>query len=368
MDEETGLLQNNMGQSTEEISDIRGSRRLPRNVYSTGHQRLVNRTGPLQQSTGRIFVRKRIKKTDWWALYGTDWFHSLVDAPTWRVVVVLMAGYIFIVFIFALIYYYIGITYFCDLDFDLFIGAFDFSLETMATIGYGTRNVYFANCIIVTLVLTAQCCMRLIVDGVTIGIIYCRLARPHSRASTIIFSQKAVIRRIRGKLYFMFQLCELRKHQLVEAHVRLYAVRKEVDQSGFHPRPFLQTSAMRLNHPNDELGSMLLLMVPQVVVHELDLGSPLMPPPLWTTGRTGEEMRWEPPCYRHLKRSYRPQGSGEGSHHSSPVAAQSKPQSISQVEEPLVDDPGHVYDPEVLSCLEFPNVMKRHSDGIAAHS
>jgi hypothetical protein len=40
---------------------------------------------------------------------------------------------------------------------------------------------------------------------------------------------------------------------------------------------------MRLNHPNDELGGMLLLMLPQVVVHEIDASSPLMPPPYWST-------------------------------------------------------------------------------------
>jgi len=34
---------------------------------------------------------------------------------------------------------------------------------------------------------------------------------------------------------------------------------------------FKQSCTMRLNHPNDELGSMLLLMTPQMVVHELDV-------------------------------------------------------------------------------------------------
>lgn len=105
----------------------------------------------------------------------------------------------------------------------------------------------------------------------------------------------------------MFQVCELRKNQLVEARVRLYVIRNEVEcphcesasdanggHKGSHPLPsdsqhdiessnygsfppsagsncFKQSCAMRLNHPNDELGSMLLLMTPQMVVHELDI-------------------------------------------------------------------------------------------------
>ena len=63
---------------------------------------------------------------------------------------------------------------------------------------------------------------------VIIGVIYCRFGRPSKRASTIILSNKAIIRRISGKLYFMFQLVELRKHQLVEAQVRLYTIRRDI--------------------------------------------------------------------------------------------------------------------------------------------
>lgn len=99
-------------------------------------------------------------------------------------------------------------------------------------------------------------------------------------------SNKAVIRRIRNKLYFMFQICELRKRQLVEATVRLYTVRYEqlaiemgvlpegVRSGRFGPT-MCQTYTMRLSHPNDDLGSKLLLSTPQVVVHEIDDFSPL---------------------------------------------------------------------------------------------
>ena len=76
-------------------------------------------------------------------------------------------------------------------------------------------------------VLTLQMLVRLCSDAVTVGVIYSRLARPTARASTILFSSCAVIRRIRGRLYLLLQLCELRKHQLLEAHVRLYAIRQE---------------------------------------------------------------------------------------------------------------------------------------------
>jgi hypothetical protein len=96
-------------------------------------------------------------------------------------------------------------------------------------------------------------------------------------------SDKAVLRRIDGRLYFMFQICELRKRQLVEANVRLYTVKYEPLTLDMGPGngaktigPLCcQTTAMRLAHPNDDLGSKMLLSTPQVVVHEVDDHSPL---------------------------------------------------------------------------------------------
>lgn len=101
-------------------------------------------------------------------------------------------------------------------------------------------------------------------------------------------TEKALIRRIQGKLYFMFQVCELRKRQLVEATVRLYTARYESlplgssNPSDSHGPIVCQTYAMRLTHPNDELGSKLLLSTPQIIVHEIDDFSPLLPPVGWT--------------------------------------------------------------------------------------
>ena len=126
----------------------------------------------------------------------------------------------------------------------------------------------------------------------------------------------------------MFQLVELRKHQLIEAQVRLYVIRRDIDPpverdsddkfsvddiSNSKPcqpldqsdsaLPLLkepvitnfQTCKMRLNYPDDELGGMLIMCLPQVVVHELDSGSPLMPPPLWRSCKCPENsFRWEP--------------------------------------------------------------------------
>jgi hypothetical protein len=315
---------NSMNQSISLDNLLQKGRSMP--------NRMVDRDGDFHQSRGKISVRKRIKRKDWRSLYGYDMFHSLVNAPTLRTVSILLFLYFFLVVIFGIAYYIIARLYGCNLGIENCQEAFLFSLETMATVGYGTQDVFFDDCLLPAIVLTCQMLVRIVCDAVTIGIIYSRLSRPTTRASTIVFSNYAIIRRIRGKLYFMFQLCELRKHQLVEAHVRLYLVKQdrylgsgedrsshrterdlsEIDielagEQFIKPKVHFQTCSLRVNHPNDDTGSMLLMCLPQVVVHEIDASSALMPPPRWIeTKHIGEpghspygiQHRWAPPAYR----------------------------------------------------------------------
>lgn len=291
--------------------------------------RVVDRNGDFHQSNGKMAIKKKIRAEDWRALYAGDLFHSLVDAPSMRSIGILLSGYMFLVFLFSLPYYYISLSYGCDLGIDTYQESFAFSLETMATIGYGTQDIFFNDCWSPVIVLACQISCKLVADAVIIGVIYSRFGRPNTRASTIIFSNYAVIRRISGKLYFMFQLVELRKHQLIEAHVRLYVIRRDVnpphsseldkeniatinaasnsetDQpESLHFRcddPVVtnfQTCKMRTSFPDDSLGGMLIMCLPQVIVHELDSTSPLMPPPLWRSCQSPDK------CYRWTPRAF----------------------------------------------------------------
>lgn len=51
---------------------------------------------------------------------------------------------------------------------------------------------------------------------------YQRFSRTRSRRHTIIFSNNAVMRWIRGRLYFMVQAVEMRNYQLVEVKFEIY--------------------------------------------------------------------------------------------------------------------------------------------------
>ncbi|EER09460.1 inward rectifier potassium channel, putative, partial [Perkinsus marinus ATCC 50983] len=152
-----------------------------------------------------------------------------------------------------------------------YLRAFYLSMETQATVGFGAPDQYFSDCTSGAVVLSMQCCVTVLLNASIIGLLYTRLSRGGKRAETILFSDKAVIRAgSDGKPYFMFQIVEMRKHQLIEAHVRCYFF-------SHRGRYRFVGEYMRLNRPNDELGAPLLLAMPTLVIHSIDRYSPLMP-------------------------------------------------------------------------------------------
>lgn len=140
----------------------------------------------------------------------------------------------------------------------------------MLTIGYGLPDPYMKGCWEGAVVITVQCQINLLLSAILIGVIFQGFSRPQSRACTIVLSQKAVIRRMDGVYYLQFRVADLRvQHALIEAHVRCYCLVR-------HPRRGFEMLPMRLEVPDDALGSQLLLTLPTVVTHRIDAWSPLV--------------------------------------------------------------------------------------------
>lgn len=130
----------------------------------------------------------------------------------------------------------------------------------------------------------------ILTDAFYIGLIFHRIALPEKRANTIIFSHNALIRR--GKhdsIQLVFRVAEMRKHHLCEAHIRCYAVRHERDGRG--ETHWFQTHRMRLSRPSESGGAMLFMTLPQMIVHELDASSPLVPQYQWESSSGLETWR-----------------------------------------------------------------------------
>ena len=140
------------------------------------------------------------------------------------------------------------------------------SLETITTVGYSVSDINFGPFPSLTslsgdhtlafFLLYGEMMQAILMNSFCIGIVYTRLSRaivllspfslPQTRSRSLIFSNQAIIKRIHGQWCFIFQVCELRKHQLVESCISCYSVQKTInDASGV---PF-QMTRMQLTVP-----------------------------------------------------------------------------------------------------------------------
>lgn len=278
-------------------------------------RRILDRSGAFHQSRGKWGIQRRsrgvrIHQTHKCPrLWGPDWFHNLAYKPTLILMLILFLIYALIVFFFAFVYLAVSklgapaptddgsIKHsFCGMDINNHMEALYFSLSTMTTIGYGVSDYYFGDCWTPLLLVLGQSCAAITFSAVAIGLLFQRISRGQKRSKTILFSDKAVVRRVKGVPYLLFRVGELRRHHLIEASVRVYCLRHErlplnvsysngetVDRVREIETTHFIARQMALVHPDEALGSHNILMsLPQVIVHKLDDKSPLVPPrPVW---------------------------------------------------------------------------------------
>jgi len=264
---------------------------VPQGKKGECRQRLIGREGVFSQSTGKFRIARKVDPAVKRRLYWESFYNTALHVDGHKVIVGWMLIYATTVVFYAALWG--GCEAVCGIELSSeegvkgnFIRWLFFSLETMTTIGYGTPpgldepdnpggGVFFNDCWYALLLLYLQSLTGVLFDSLTLGVVFQRVSRATKRASTIIFSNKACVQQIKGSQYFSFQVCGLRKHQVLEAKVRLYCIRHVLQPDG--TMTYFQCCAMRLEHPDDELGGSLLLTLPQRVVHRIDAWSPLCP-------------------------------------------------------------------------------------------
>ncbi|CAK4149075.1 unnamed protein product [Aphanomyces euteiches] len=213
-------------------------------------------------------------------IYWNDLYHTLINVKTVTLIVGVVVSYIAVTVLFAFLYLFVSWKDpECNVGIKSITEAYIFSIETIMTIGYGapTNDIFYGGCGSMALLLTLESFSGIFINALMVGMFFIHFSRASTRAQSIVFTTNAVIRKIRGEYYFIFQVCERRKHQLVEAHVRCYAVRDEVSNDSTESALF-QTHTMRLQQPDDDVGPYLLMAMPQLIVHRIDQWSPLFPP------------------------------------------------------------------------------------------
>ena len=141
-----------------------------------------------------------------------------------------------------------------------FADAFFFSVETMATVGYGIMSPKSLYSHIVSM---TEIMAGMLGFAVATGLMFARFSRPRSR---ILFSDVAVIHSFNGVLAFMIRVANERHDLVVEPHVRMSLLLNEVTQEGDNFLRFHDMKLVRERTP--------ILALSWTVMHVIDESSP----------------------------------------------------------------------------------------------
>ena len=191
---------------------------------------------------------------------GGDVYFALVTRPFWQFVVVVGVLVLVINTLFALGYLLDpgGISNARPGSFE---DAFFFSVQTLATIGYGTMapQTRFTHVLV-----TVEAILGVIAVGSLAGIAFARLSRPQAR---VLFSNKLVIRNRNGVPHLQLRLANWRTNLVVEANLRVYLLVAEKTTEGEITRVPLDLKLVRDSAP--------VFFLTWTAMHAIDDRSPL---------------------------------------------------------------------------------------------
>jgi inward rectifier potassium channel len=182
---------------------------------------------PITMRVGhREFIKVNATKYDW-----RDIYHFILTLSWPQFAGLVLGIYVFINLCFAMLYL-LGGRCIAGLVPGSFSDAFFFSVETLATVGYGHAfpDTLYGHC-----VATVEIMVGLFGLAVMTGLIFVRFSRPTAR---IKFSEVAAVAPFNGFPTLMIRVANLRHHAMVEAEFRLLLGRSELTREGEDVRRF----------------------------------------------------------------------------------------------------------------------------------
>jgi inward rectifier potassium channel len=142
-----------------------------------------------------------------------------------------------------------------------FAGAFFFSVETLATVGYGDMHPQSLYGHTVAMV---EMFVGLMMLALVTGLMFARFSRPRAR---FLFARFAVVRPVDGRRTLMFRAANARQNVVQEASAQLRMVRDEVTLEGLRLRRITDLALVRSSQPAFSIG--------WTIMHVIDASSPL---------------------------------------------------------------------------------------------
>ncbi|MBI2429121.1 MAG: potassium transporter [Ignavibacteriales bacterium] len=236
-------------QNSDDKNDLGFGSRLSQGT----NERLLNRDGSFNVFRDGISVAQSLSI-----------YHLLVSVSWTKFFLFVAAGFTAVNVVFAFGYYSLGpgVLFGSDAisETERFFDSFFFSVQTLATIGYGKMSPVG---LLPNILVALEALFGLIGLSIVTGLSFARFARPNTK---ILYSNNAVIAPFKEGTAFMFRMINQRSSQLIQVEAQVI-FSKMVEKEGrrirhYHPLPL-------------ERNKVMFFPLHWTVVHYIDENSPM---------------------------------------------------------------------------------------------
>lgn len=204
--------------------------------------------------------RYRITGLNTWHSYWRDPYHLLLTMPWGWFLALMVISFFAFNSLFA-IAYLIGENNIAHARPGSFLDAFFFSVQTIASIGYGAM---YPVTVYAHILVTLEALAGLMAIAIGTGLAFARFSRPTAR---VIFSKTVAIAPYNGVPMLMLRAANQRGNQILEAELRAYLLRDEISTEGEFMRRFYELKLLRSRTAS--------FSITWTVMHPIDENSPL---------------------------------------------------------------------------------------------
>jgi hypothetical protein len=225
--------------------------------------------GTNSSSYGGRFINKNgkanVEKEGMHIFHLISWYHTMIEMNTWRFMLIIISFYISINFVFATIYYAIGIEHLdgitgTDRELVKFGQAYFFSAQTFTTVGYGHIS---PTGFLTSALSAAEALMGLLSFAIATGLFFGRFSKP---TAFLKFSHNAIIAPYGTGTALMIRLSPFKNTNFTDAEAQM-TLGMSIIENGVKENKFYQLDL--------ELSQISALTLSWTLVHPITEDSPL---------------------------------------------------------------------------------------------